>query len=370
MDEKLKIIQSCGSPSWGGLEIMALETSKELINKGHDVVLFCRKNSTLYNEAQKSGIKSFEVFDKDKYLFGSIRKIKTILNTDKYEIIHTHYSHDLWALVPALKRNNLKLFLTKHVASIPKKDLLHRYLYKRVNGLFAISNYIKECVIEKYPVPKERIFLLHDFINLKNFDKSLYNKSETRKVHKIPENAIVIGMAGRISPGKGHEDFIDATKIILKNNSQNIYFVIIGGASHGEDEYGKKIKLYAKESGIADKIIFTGFSSEIPKLLNILDIFVLPSHEESFGIIVLEAMAIGLPVIATNNAGAVDIVVNNETGILLEPKKPGQIAEAVQKLMDDKNKRDNFGTAGRKRIEEVFSTDIIISQLLEYYKTL
>jgi len=368
MDKKLKIIQSCGSPSWGGLEIMALETSKELIKKGHEVVLFCRKDSTLYNEARKAGIKSFEVFDKNKYLIGSIRKIKSILNAGKYDIIHTHHSHDLWALVPALRKINVKLFLTKHVASIPKKDLLHRYLYKRVNGLFAISNYIKECVIEKYPVPKEKIYLLHDFINLKNFNKSLYNRNDTRKIYSIPEDALVIGMAGRISPGKGHEDFIDTAKIILKNNPQNIYFVVIGGASHGEDVYGNKIKLYAKESGVEDKIIFTGFNSEIPKLLNMLDIFVLPSHEESFGIIVLEAMAMELPVIATNNAGVVDIVEDNETGILIEPKKPERIAESIKILMNDKNKRNNFGIKGRKRVDEVFSTGIIISQLMEYYK--
>ena len=101
--------------------------------------------------------------------------------------------------------------------------------------------------------------------------------------------------------------------------------------------------------------------------MNIMDTFVLPSHEESFGIVLLEAMAMELPVIATGNAGAKDIVVDNETGVLIEPKNPELLADTIIGLINSPGKLEKFGKKGRLRVEENFTSDKIISRLEEYY---
>jgi glycosyltransferase involved in cell wall biosynthesis len=367
----MKIVQVCGSSSWGGLEMMALQTSEELQKRGHEVFLFCGRSSRLFREGLKNGINAIEIFDNNKTSLSAIRKIKKTLRWNKCEIVHTHLSHDLWTLIPAMRGSVLKLFLTKHMDSfVSKKDIFHRYLYNKVTGIFAVSNYVKKSLIATCPVEPEKIRILHDFISTNKFDKIHYNQKETLKEYSIPKGNQVIGMVGRITPGKGHEDFINAGKIIINRGYHKVIFLIIGSASRGEEEYEKLIRLLANQSGISDKIIFIKHSEEIPKLMNIMDIFVMPSHEESFGIVLLEAMALELPVIATNNAGAKDIVKDNETGILTEPKNPQKLADKIIELINNSEKRDELGRNGRKRVEENFSSEKIIPKLLHYYITI
>ena len=365
----MKILQTCGSSSWGGLEKMALQTSEELAGLGHDVTILCKKDSVLFNEGEKSGIKCLALFSDDKSLLKNVRNIKKLFVSENYDIVHTHLSHDLWSLVPASRKSSVKLFLTKHMGSyVSKKDILHKYLYNRVNGIFAISNYVKESVLRTCPVKEDKIKILPDFIKLEKYDTKKYNRNEIRNLYNVDSNTILIGMAGRFTPGKGHEDLIEAAKLIRKDKRDKIKYFIVGGASMGEDEYEATIRKIVKDSGLENDFIFTGFSNDIPKLMNAMDIFVMPSHEESFGIVLLEAMAMQIPVIATDNAGAKDIVINNESGLLIKPKNPGQLAENIMELINDKEKRTKLGFAGRKRVEENFSPDNIINRLLEFYK--
>jgi glycosyltransferase involved in cell wall biosynthesis len=367
----VKIIQSCGSSSWGGLEMMALQTSKELTKLGHDVFLFCKKNSKLYEEGNKSGINCLEIFDNDRNTLRNVNKIKKLIGKQNLDIVHTHLSHDLWTLVPALRGTNIKLYLTKHMGSyIKKKDILHKYLYNKVNGILAVSNYVKESLLNTCPVKSEKIHILPDYINLNKFEKNNLIKEETKNENNISKNAFIIGMAGRISPGKGHEDFINAAKIVTEKINKDIIFLVIGSASYGEEEYEKKIKSLAVDSGMKNKIVFIQHTKDISRLLNIIDIFIMPSHEESFGIVLLEAMAMELPVIATGNAGAKDIVVNNETGVLIEPKNPELLATTLIDFINSPDKIKNYGKNGRKRVEENFSSERIISKLVDYYNTI
>lgn len=340
--------------------MIALKTSVELRKLNHNVSILCRKNSTLYKEACKAGIPSFDCFNDDKFSVYTIKKIRNVLRSLDYEIVHTHLSHDLWTLVPAMRGSSAKLFLTKHMGSyVSKKDFLHKYLYKRVRKIFAVSHYVKKSLIETCPVSSGNITVIPDFIELAEFDK---------ENAKVRGGKIVIGMAGRFTPGKGHEDFIKAAQIINDKMHGKVKFMIVGSASYKEEEYERKIKTMVKKSGLEESFEFTGFSNPIAEQLKLMDIFVMPSHEESFGIVLLEAMAMKLPVIATNNAGAKDIVIDNESGILIEPEKPGQIAEKIMQLIQNPDKVKELGRKGRKRVEENFTTESVIPKIVHYYQ--
>jgi glycosyltransferase involved in cell wall biosynthesis len=101
--------------------------------------------------------------------------------------------------------------------------------------------------------------------------------------------------------------------------------------------------------------------------MSVIDILAFPSHEESFGITLTEAMAMNLPVVATGNAGVLDIVLDNETGILVPPKDHQALADGIMKLVHDASMRKRFGEAGRKRVEEVFSIQAIVEKLENFY---
>ena len=327
----LDILISCGSYSWGGLEMISLETALKLAEKNHNVKILCSIGSNLASASSKAGIETIPVFSKDKNILSSIAKLKKYFGNNKIDVIHSNHSHDLWVLTPALNRSlsGSKLFLTKHMASgIKKKDLFHKYLYKRVDGIFAISNYIKQSVLETCPFPEEKVHLLPVGIDLKKFSINNYNKNDTKRELKLPDKKLIIGIVGRMTPGKGHEEFLEAAKIINQKYTDKVLFIVVGSASYGEEEYEKKIKKYADELGISN-IIFTGHTADTAKMLAAIDILAFPSHNESFGRVLLEAMALELPVAASGNAGVVDIVVNNETGFLFEPKNSAALAEGL-----------------------------------------
>jgi glycosyltransferase involved in cell wall biosynthesis len=366
----LKILISCGSYSWGGLEMISLETAQKLREAGNNIIIICSAGSRLSNESRRSGFETIEVFSKDIKIFSSILKLKKYLKISNADVIHTNHSHDLWTITPALRfsRSAAKLFLTKHMASgVKKTDIFHRYLYKRVNGIFAISNFIKESVLKTCPVPYEKVRLLPVGIDMKKFSRDNYSKEEIKAEIQIPSGKLIIGMMGRMTPGKGHEEFLEAAKIINEKYQEKVFFLVVGSASFGEDGYEDKIIDYSRELNI-ENILFTGYTDNSPKLLAVMDILAFPSHDESFGRVLLEAMALEIPAAASGNAGVLDIAVDNETGILFEPKNSALLAKALMRLIESEELRTKMGKASKKRAEEVFSFGIMTKKLMEFYK--
>jgi glycosyltransferase involved in cell wall biosynthesis len=364
------IFQCCSSDSWGGLEMAVLKTSIELSQTGHQVTILCKLNSRLHKQAEANNIPTAPVF-RGKYNFLiNIASLSNYLARHKADIVHTHLSHDLFFISPALfiSGSKAKLFLTKHIASgVHKKDMLHKMVYKRLNGIIAISNYIKENVIDTCPLPPDKVHLLFPSITLPEPPDYNFNKSETRKKFKIPDGKITAGMAVRFTPGKGLEDFLHSINILKTKISVPAVFVIAGEASYREHIYADSIYKLCNDLNLRDDVIFTGFVENIYELFSIFDIFVFPSHNESFGVALTEAMAMELPVIAANNAGIPDIVVDNETGILIPPKNPDKLADALILLLQDSSLRLKLGKAGRKRAEEFFNTAKSIRELEKLY---
>jgi glycosyltransferase involved in cell wall biosynthesis len=350
--------------------MFTLRTSTELSQAGHDVTLLCCKNSTLSEKARQRNVNVLPLLNSDLQIPAAIFKLSKKISNSGFNIIHTHLSHDLWTLVPAVKLSRIKpkLFLTKHMGSgVSKKDLFHKFLYRNVDGIFAISNYVRDGVLSSVPIDQGKIHVLPPGISLEKYDKGLYDKNSLKNKYNIPNDSIIIGMAGRMTPGKGHEDYLSAVSALRNSMNKKITYLVIGSASYGEEDYEKQIRRLAGELNVEDIVRFTGFIDNIPEILSVLDIFVFPSHEESFGIIILEAMAMELPVIASRNAGVLDIVIHEETGLLVPPKEPDALANAIKQLVENQDLRSRLGKAGRKRVEKNYRIDDIISQLINYY---
>lgn len=368
---RLRILQACGSLSWGGLEMQALTVSLELRKRGHDVTLLCREKSTLLNEAGRRGIPARGSIFSDSLIFGTIGTVSRWLRNNPMDVIHTHLSHDLWWLVPAVRLSNTSpaLFLTKHVASgVKKDDFLHTYLYRRLDGVFAVSNYIKTSVFNTCPVDEANVHVIPPGISLQDFGNLRNDPCRVRSEFNIPMDAIVVGMIGRLSPGKGHEEILQAAKMLSVSSRMDIRFLVVGGASFGEESYEKKIKDLAAELGLGDRVIFTGFRQDVPRLLACMDIFAFPSHEESFGLALTEAMAMGIPVVATRSAGVLDIVEENRSGILVSPKNQTQLAEGILRLAVNPEIRQEYGIEGRRRVKKLFSIESVVDRLEVYYE--
>jgi glycosyltransferase involved in cell wall biosynthesis len=365
----MKILYSCLSKSWGGMEMITLTFIKELLKRNISVELLCLKESRIHIEACTSGIITHPVKASGYFHPFTVMRVAYLLRKGKFNLVHTQASKDLWILVPSLKliKSNVPLFLTKQVGSfIIKKDLLHKFLYNRVTKAFAISRVIKKNLIETTPLDESKIELVFNGIDTDKFNPQKANREKVRQEFSIKDNEILIGMLARFSPGKGHEEFLKAAKK-LSDKYNNLKFMIVGEPSRGEDEYANSIKKLSEEIGLKN-IIFTGYRSDTPDVLAAMDIFVFPSHAEAFGIALAEAHSMSVPSVCSNTDGILDIAVDGETALLFETKNPDDLANKLGILIEDSQLRNQLGLNARKRAVELFDLNVIMNQTIELYK--
>ncbi len=365
----MKILQMCSSQSWGGMEMHVPQLASALRWRGHEVWVGAFPESPLFEDAKKRNLPLFSFPVHAYFQYTQIVGLARFIKDRGIQIIHSHYSRDLWTVVPALHwaKSPAPLFLTKHIGTqAPKKDALHKWLYARVEGIFANSEVIRKNVIQTHPVEASRVETLHLGIDLHRFFPRPGMKEKMRGELKIPVKAIVFAIAGRLQRAKGYFEFIEMAEAIGKNNP-NVYFLLIGGVSRGEEQAAEQIRERAARSELRDRLIFTGFRPDIENVLQAADIFVFPSHAEAYGLVVLEAMALGLPVISSNCDGILDIVVDKQTGELVPPRDVGKLVQAARRFLENPDLRMRYGQAGLNRVRQEFDWESMVDKLLARY---
>lgn len=366
----MKVLFTCFSQSWGGMEMFALTTVKQLNKFNIETELACFPNSRLHIEALKEKICVHTLKQVGYFHPIETLKLSLLIKRNNYSVIECGGSKDLWIVVPALKiaRINSPLFLSKQMASfIVKKDFLHKWIYNRVTKAFAISNMVLNNLIETTPLSLDKIALLHNAIDTSKFDPDKFDYSKVRNELGISNEEILIGMIARLSPGKGHEEFLKAAKIISQKYDR-IKFIVVGEASNNEKDYANSIKALAKNFNLDDKIFFTGFRKDIPQILAALDLFIFPSHDEAFGIALAEALSMARPSVCSNYAGVLDIAVDGVTSLLFEKGNAEDLAKKIEILILSPQKRKAFGLAARKRAIELFDLNIFTQKLIAYFE--
>jgi len=177
----------------------------------------------------------------------------------------------------------------------------------------------------------------------------------------LPDHALVIGVVARLVPYKGHADLIAALPRILQA-APTTRLVFIGDGPAAPD-----LRHQVHEVGLTDQVHFLGERRDIPRLLRALDVFVLPSHQEGLGLAIIEAMAAGLPVVATRVGGIPDVVIEGETGLLVEPGNPAELAEAIIQLLTNPHIQRQMGIKGRQRVESYFTAQRSAANLTALY---
>ena len=367
----MKILYSCLSKSWGGMEMFTLTAIQQLLKKNISVELLCIAESRIHIEAYNTGVIIHPIKIPGYIHPFSILNLASIIRRSNYDLIHTQASKDLWLLVPALKilGTKIPLILTKQVGSfIVKKDKLHRWIYNRLSFTLAISNVIKRNLLETCPLTEDKILLLHNGIDTEKFNPATVNAQKVRDEFKIKGDETLIGMIARFSPGKGHEEFLEAAKI-LNDKYSRLRFMIVGEASRGENNYADKIKQLSGELAI-NNIIFTGYRTDTPEVLRAMDIFVFPSHNEAFGIALAEAMSMGKPSVCSNADGVLDIAVEGETSFLFENKNAGALAQKIELLLKSPETMRSFSLSARKRAVNFFDLEKLTDRVIEIYNSL
>jgi glycosyltransferase involved in cell wall biosynthesis len=367
--DPVPILQTCFSRSWGGLEIQALEVTSQIGKRGYPVVLACSFASRLASEARARSLEVAEFSVSGYFHPAAIWNLSRYIRSKHFRIIHCQHSRDLSVVVPAtdLSRISPKIILSKRVGSyVSKRDLFHRYTYSRVARVLAISEVIRRNVLETTPMAPARVMTLHDAIDAEEYSPAKGDGARVRDGFGFTKKNIVVGFVGRFSPGKGHEEFLRAASEVARARPL-VRFLVAGEARAGEEAYEREIRTLCTSLGLDGTVTFAGFRRDIPDVMASFDILAFPSHAESFGVVLIEAMAMELPVVSTNCDGVLDIVVEGETGLYVPPRNSTELASALLRLIDDPDLRRRLGLAGRKRVLDLFDRRNQIDRLENIY---
>ena len=369
MTTPVPILQTCFSRSWGGLEIQALEVTAQIGKRGYPAVLACSTASRLASEAKARAVEVAEFSVSGYFHPAMIWNLSRYIRSKGFRIIHCQHSRDLSVVVPAaaLSRVSPKILLSKRVGSyVSKRDLFHRYTYSRVSRVLAISEVIRRNVLETTPMAPGRVMTLHDAIDAGEYSPAKGDGTRVREGFGFTKKNIVVGFVGRFSPGKGHEELLRAAAEVARVRP-HVRFLVAGEASIGEEAYEREIRTMCTSMGLDGVVTFAGFRRDIPDVMASFDILAFPSHAESFGVVLIEAMAMELPVVSTNCDGVLDIVVEGETGLFVPPRASAELASALLRLIDDPDLRRRLGQAARKRVLELFDRRNQIDRLEKIY---
>ncbi|MBO9534599.1 MAG: glycosyltransferase family 4 protein [Solirubrobacteraceae bacterium] len=193
--------------------------------------------------------------------------------------------------------------------------------------------------------------VIHNPIDLARFDPARHDRHAARAALGLPLDAPLVGVVGQLTPWKGQDDAIRA---LAASGIDEAHLVVAGSAKFAgpaarfdNQAFAEGLPALATELGVADRVHFTGEIDDVPQLLAALDVLLVPSWEEAFGRVVVEGMAMGLPVIATSNGGPPEIIGDNRTGFLLPPREPDQWGSLLGVLLRDPDRRDRIGAAAR-----------------------
>jgi len=381
--KKILIIDSASEI--GGAEIFLLRFLEKLDKKKYiPQFLLLQKEGKLSNELLKMGYKITNV----SINFSVWRKGQSKFNTIKLIISGIKSIPQLLQTVLMIKRMEINIIQTScnksHIfgtvlaffTGIPVLWTLHDFISKEhfpfllrkllvffsffADRIIAFSDAVgRQFVCEG--ASSEKIVTIHHGIDAARFRGKA--KGNIRKELGIPEKKKVITLIGRISYWKGQEYFVKGIPKIIARYPDAL-FLIVGDAIFGETAVKQKVKKLIIDMGLTDYCIMTGWRNDIPDILKETDILVhTSSSPEPFGLILLEGMTMGKPVIATDAGGVTEIVVNGITGLLVRPADSNAIAEAVIYLLSNPNEAEKMGKAGLDRVERLFDIGLMIKKI-------
>jgi len=277
-----------------------------------------------------------------------------LLRTYRPDIIYIAGYREILLLLPILRI--IKLPVIFHVHGVLPTATFYRFSFalwgKAVTGYLPVSLAV-QASLEKLGISQDKICLLYNGIQLDNFPDREIRSTQLAERYEWCAETVIVGMTGQMMPDKGHEDFLAAAHKLHEYLPQ-VRFVI-GGKTDGN--YYKHLQDEIIRLGLDGFVIFSGWQEDMHNFYANLDIFVFPSRSvnEGFGLVIVEAMAVGVPVVVTRAGGATEVIEDQVSGILVDPHNPEQLAAAIHNLIISPNLRVQFTKEGRSRAQSVFS---------------
>lgn len=248
------------------------------------------------------------------------------------------------------------------------EDKSRKYRFRWADRLVLCSKAMEKEIVRQRLLPLDRVRTIHGGIDVEAFRSAADGDGgrDVRHEFGIPPGAPLVGVVANLSPIKGYEELI-AALALLAPKVEGLRCLCVGGY---DPAYYGVLKGLVEQSGLERCVIFAGYQHAVVPFYEAMDLLVLPSRSEAFGMVLLEAMATGRPVIATSVGGIPEVVVDGVTGLLVPPLNPSRLADAMLRLLEDRSARLKMGMAGNARVRRDFTLKAQMGALESLYEEL
>lgn len=350
----------------GGVERGTVDFAKYLADHGHRSIVVSNGGS-LVSSMVGNGVIHYKFPVHKKSLFSVLAEAKNlekILRSESIDIVHARSRVPAWIAFIACRKVGVPMITTCH-------GIYGTHALSRVMGwgrtVISISTAVTRHMTQRFQVPYKRIELIHRGVNLKEFsEKALTHQISSENSHRDRNKGeFVIGIVGRITPIKGHPILIRAMARIARVYPQAKLWIIGDSPKH---RYGEELRHLVTKLNLTQNVEFLGTQKDIPALLSKMDLLVAPAvGEEAFGRVMIEAGALGIPVIASRIGGIVDVIRHGKDGILTTAGDVTMLAEAILGVLREPQLAQTFIESLKARVKEKFDDQLMFKKTVDVY---
>jgi N-acetyl-alpha-D-glucosaminyl L-malate synthase BshA len=369
--EGVKIGISC-YPVYGGSGVVATELGLALAERGHEVhfITYAQPfrlpgfvERIFYHEVE---VPSYPLFEHPPYNLALSVSIQNVVEQHDLDLVHAHYAvphaTSAWIAREMLARDDFRIVTTLHGTDItlvgqdPSYRSLTEFSIRKSDGITAVSEFLRRETMNAFGIPGERIRVIPNFVDLDKYRRDAYPCH--RSTFSLSGEKIITHISN-FRPVKRVEDVVRIFARVARRLPARLLLV-------GDGPDRSRVQQVAEEEQVIDRVLFLGKQISVAELLTCSDLFLLPSEQESFGLVALEAMSCGVPVVATRTGGVPEVVTHGESGFLAPIGDVDAMAGYALELLGDDAEWQRFSLAARQGAER-FADDRVVKLYEDYY---
>ena len=364
----LKILQISSADSLGGGERHLVDLVRGLVSREHEVHAAVRPNSPLIEELSGDEVQISTLPLRNSLDVSSARSLARLVRQHEIQIVHAHMARDYPLASYAVRGNkHARLIVTRHV--LFSLNRLHRTTLAKAARIIAVSNAVATQLRIDGVAAGEQISVVLNGIDVKRFDDARlrFDRDKFLAAAGLPANTLLIGTVGELTPLKGQEEFLRAAAEV-RSQFPTAHFVVAGTDNSGDKKNRAFLEQLIRALKLTEHVRLIDWVDDLPQLYCALDAFVSASRTESFGLAIVEAMASGTPVVATETEGARETIQAGDTGLLVPVGDVAALASAIVESLANDEKRVRLARKAQQVVAAQFGVERMVQETEEIYR--
>jgi glycosyltransferase involved in cell wall biosynthesis len=351
----LRILHTEASLGFGGQERRILRELEGLDRGRFEGMVLCQPGSKLGQVTEQRGFPTFWLKIRSPYDVIAFAQIARLVRRERIDVIHTHSSRDAWIVGAVGKLLGVPVFRTRHLLTRIGGPFVYARLADRV---LTVSEDVRRYLLSE-GVPAEHVVAVPTGIDLKRFDPARGDLVDMRAQLGIPRDAFVVGIVAVLRKNKGHRFLIQAVERLIRE-FPTLRLLIVG-----DGPQARNIRDLVRDLNLASHVVLAGHIDDVPSVLKALDVFALPAQEEALGTALVEATAMGVPVIATKVGGIPEVL--GDAGLLCPSEDVDALVGCLRTVLTTPALLAQMRERGMKRARELYDENLMVRRTEKLY---